>query len=167
MKKLISSVDEPFNGFSHLIGALLSVFLLFLLMEAAESNPLRYKLAFVIYGLSLIGMFASSAIYHLLIVQEKTKIQLQRIDHIMIFFLIAGSYTPIAAIGLDEISSYTILIIIWVFAAVGIIKKMYWLHAPRWISTLVYLMMGWIAIFVFPQLWTAMPFNFLLWIMIG
>ncbi len=167
MKKLFSRVDEPFNGFSHLIGALVSVFLLFLLMEAAESNPVRCKLAFVVYGLSLIGMFASSAIYHLLKVREEAKIQLQRIDHIMIFFLIAGSYTPIAAIGLDEISSYTILIIIWTFAAVGVIKKIYWLNAPRWISTIVYLVMGWIAIFIFPQLWQAMPFNFLLWIMIG
>lgn len=167
MKNFLKHIDEPFNGFSHLIGAIISIVLLFVLMEASKSDPLNYKLAFVIYGLTLIGMFASSSVYHLLKVSDSTKTKLKRIDHIMIFLLIAGSYTPIATVGLDVTTSYVILIIVWVIAAVGIIKKLYWLHAPRWFSTGVYLVMGWISVFIFPQLWEVMPRSFLLWIAIG
>ncbi len=167
MKTFFSKFDEPFNGFSHLLGAIASVVLLFILMKAAEEDPLNYKLAFVIYGVSLIGMFTSSALYHLIKASDKTKTRLKKFDHIMIFLMIAGSYTPVATVGLDSVKSYTILIIVWAIAAIGIIKKLYWIDAPRWLSTSIYLIMGWIAVFIFPPLWNSMPAPFTNAIIIG
>lgn len=167
MKSFFSRFYEPFNGFSHLFGAIISVGLLIVLLIKAAENSFNEKIAFVVYGLSLIGMFTSSAVYHLVKTTEEKAKMLKKIDHIMIFFLIAGTYTPIAAIGLPDQKSTLILSIVWGIAALGVLKKIYWIHAPRWISTLTYLGMGWIAVFIFPPLWDAFPHGFIYWISIG
>ena len=167
MKSFFSRFYEPFNGFSHLLGALISVALLVLLLERVDEFGQIHKTAFFIYGITLIGMFSSSAAYHLPKTTKKVARLLKKIDHIMIFFLIAGTYTPIAAVGLPQEKGILILSIIWGIAALGVLKKIFWIKAPRWISTLTYLGMGWIAVFIFPPLWDAFPHGFIYWISIG
>ena len=167
MKSFFSRFNEPFNGFSHLIGGIASAVLLVLLLDRVGHGEHTHRLAFLLYGITLIAMFLSSATYHLTNVSEKTADILKKIDHIMIFFLIAGTYTPIAAVGLSEEKGMLILSIIWGIAALGVLKKIFWINAPRWLSTLTYLGMGWIAVFIFPPLWDAFPHGFIYWISIG
>lgn len=158
---------EPFNTYSHLIGAIISVIWLTLLMNKSADNPASHKIAFLIYGVSVVLMFLSSTIYHTLNVGARNKLLFQQIDHIMIYFVIAGSYTPICVVTLDGNWQTGMLIGIWAFALAGFAKKIYWMAAPRWFSTALYLLMGWVAILIFPLIWNIVPHSFIYWIAIG
>ena len=158
---------EPFNTYSHLAGGIVALVWLVLMMSKTADNPIGHKISFLIYGISVVLMFMSSAIYHTLNVGERNKLLFQQIDHIMIYIIIAGSYTPICAVALDGGWRIGMLVGIWVFAIVGIIQKLYWMGAPRWFSTAIYLLMGWIAVLIFPLLWDVLPRSFLLWIALG
>ena len=136
-------------------------------MQNASESPLSYKISFVIYGITVFLMFFSSAIYHSVNVSFKTEERYRLLDHIMIYLVIAGSYTPICVIVLDESWRIGMLIGIWGFAFAGILKKIIWLNAPRWFSTALYLLMGWIAVIIFPQMWELLPTFFLYWIVAG
>ncbi|MEX0609756.1 MAG: hemolysin III family protein [Balneolaceae bacterium] len=158
---------ESFNTYSHLAGAIVALVWLVLLMRAATETPLSYQVSFLIYGVSVILMFLSSAIYHTLNVSDKYESLFQKIDHIMIYIVIAGSYTPICVISLDGGWRLGMLLGVWIFALAGVLKKTFWMNAPRWLSTLIYLFMGWAAVIIFPQLWDSVPRPFTYWIAIG
>lgn len=134
--------------------------------EAAES-PLSYKVSFVIYGISVILMFLSSGIYHSLNVENKTEELFRLFDHILIYVVIAGSYTPMCTIALDGGWRWGMLLGIWLFALAGILKKTFWMNAPRWFSTLIYLLMGWVSVIILPIVWDILPHAFVYWIGAG
>lgn len=165
--KFLKKVREPFNTYSHLIGALIAVVGTVLLIIDSAIDPTTYKISFIIYGISVFLMFASSALYHWVNVPFKTEEIFRLIDHIMIYVVIAGSYTPICAIALEDGWQWGMLLGIWLFAAAGILKKIFWLDAPRWFSTGLYLLMGWVAVIIFPQIWDVLPRAFSFWIVIG
>jgi hemolysin III len=112
-------------------------------------------------------LFFSSAIYHLPDVNENKKKLLKRIDHIMIYFLIAGSYTPFCLIPLKGAWGWSILAIIWLIAFLGVIFKIFFINAPRKISTLIYLVMGWICIVAIYPLIKTMPTCGIFWLATG
>ena len=89
------------------------------------------------------------------------------IDHMMIYLVIAGSYTPICAIALEGEWRLGMLLGVWILAVAGILKKVFWLNAPRWFSTGLYLLMGWLCVIIFPQIWDVVPKVFSYWIIIG
>ncbi|MBO6794107.1 MAG: hemolysin III family protein [Balneolaceae bacterium] len=167
MKKYLFPIREPFNAFTHLFGALVALAGTVLLIQNSTIDPVSYKLSFIVYGITVFLMFASSALYHTVQVSERTEEIYRMIDHIMIYLVIAGSYTPICAIALDGKWQLGMLLGIWIFAAIGVLKKVFWLHAPRWFSTGLYLLMGWVAVIIFPQIWGVLPKGFSLWIIIG
>lgn len=158
---------EPFNTYSHLAGGIIALIWLIFLMQKAAGDPIGHKLAYLIYGVSVVLMFMSSAIYHTLNVGDRNKLLFQQIDHIMIYIIIAGSYTPICAIALDGGWRLGMLLGIWIFALAGVFNKIFWMKAPRWFSTAIYLLMGWIAVIIFPLLWDILPAGFLYWIAAG
>lgn len=161
-------IREPFNGFSHLIGALLSVVgLIFLIKRALEYGTVSYLVAFIIFGLSLILLYTASALYHLLQISERVTTALRYVDHMMIYVLIAGSYTPLCLVSLEGTLGTVLLIIIWTLAVIGIIVTGFWLHAPRWLSSLIYGMMGWLVIVTLPQLLKALTLPGFAWLLIG
>lgn len=167
MKKYIFPIREPFNAYTHLFGAIVALAGTVLLILDSTIDPVSYKLSFIVYGITVFLMFASSALYHTVRVSEHTEEIFRMIDHIMIYLVIAGSYTPICAIALDGEWRLGMLIGIWIFAVAGVLKKIFWLNAPRWFSTGLYLLMGWIAIIIFPQIWDVVPKGFSFWIIIG
>jgi hemolysin III len=158
---------EPFNAYSHYLGALISAIWLFFLMKAGSNSPLSYQVSFFVYGISVILMFLSSGIYHTLNVQNKTEELFRLFDHIMIYVVIAGSYTPMCVIALQGAWQTGMLIGIWTFALAGILKKTLWLNAPRWLSTALYLLMGWVSVIILPQIWKILPSAFIYWIALG
>lgn len=154
-----SYAREPINGFTHLVGAILSfVGLLALVIKTTLTNPSWVNIAAVIvFGVSLILLYSASATYHLAIASDKVIAFLRKIDHSMIFILIAGSYTPFCLIGLKGVKGWILFAIIMTIAVCGVVFKMVWFNCPRWISTAIYIGMGWIAIFVLKPLYYAIP----------
>lgn len=168
MKKILLALREPINSLTHGIGAVLSVVALgFLLYEAFQAGTVGHVVAFAIFGLSMILLYTASSLYHALHVRKKTLLLLKKLDHMMIYVLIAGTYTPICLIVLEGSWKWGLLITVWTLALVGIIKKMVWITAPRWLSTFFYLAMGWLAVFIFPDLIDKLPLAFMVWIGIG
>ena len=135
---------EPFNAGSHLVGFVLAVLGTGYLLQAAEGRTQR--LAFGIYGATLLLLYGASTCYHGLRLGAAGLRRLRMLDHIAIYFLIAGTYTPVAAITLRESGGPTLLAASWTVAAAGIPFKIRWLDAPVWISTGTYLGMGYLAL---------------------
>ena len=104
--------------------------------------------AVIIFGISLILLYSASATYHLVIAKENTIKFLRRIDHSMIFILIAGSYAPFCLISLNGVKGWVLFAIEILIAILGVAFKLVWFESPRWISTLIYVVMGWCAIFL-------------------
>ncbi|WP_121640115.1 hemolysin III family protein [Virgibacillus sp. Bac330] len=142
-------IREPINGLTHLFGAILSfIGLLALIFKANETigSPLAIT-AVVIFGLSMTLLYSASATYHMVIAKKQVIAFLRRIDHSMIYILIAGTYTPLCLISLKGTLGWTLFIIITTLAALGVVFKLVWFHCPRWLSTLLYIGMGWIVVF--------------------
>ena len=159
---------EPVNGLTHLAGALLAVVTLAVLMAMAIwMGKVRHLIAFVIFGLSLIALYTSSALYHLLPVSQRAIERLRRLDHMMIFVLIAGTYTPFCLIALTGAWRWGLLAAIWGVAFGGIVLKILWMHAPVWFSTALYVLMGWVALIALPVLVHALPPGGLGWVAAG
>lgn len=153
-------IREPFNGFSHLLGAILSVLgLVLLIRRALLFGNVRHMVAYIIFGTSLILLYSASAIYHLLFVSDKVTKVLRYIDHMMIYILIAGSYTPLCLITLKGKWGNIVLTSIWVLAIAGIITTGLWLNAPRWLSTSIYLIMGWLVAIITPAIIPAITLS--------
>jgi hemolysin III len=159
---------DPFSGLSHLFGALLGcVALVYLVRRSAAAGGLDSAIPFVIFGVSAIFMYSSSAVYHLLHVSDATRKTLRRIDHTMIFLLIAGSYTPYCMIALKDSHGTELLAAVWGIAVLGLIVKLFWMHAPRWLSTALYIFMGWIALSALFPLSRTLSAEGLFWLFAG
>lgn len=158
-------IREPVNGFSHLIGLLLAGAGTVLLLKLA-SGPWQVT-AFSIYGATLILLYGTSALYHLLAVSERPLRALRTLDHIAIYFLIAGTYTPIALITLHSRLGWALLVTVWLIAVAGIPFKLFFLDAPVWLSTGTYLGMGYLALVAFVPLAQAVPLSGLLLLVAG
>ncbi len=159
---------EPVNGLTHLLGIPLSITALILLVYfAVQHATAAHIVAFSIYGTSLVLLYTASTLYHLLPLAKKGVKFLRRIDHMMIYVLIAGTYTPLCLIALRGVWGYTMLVVIWVIAAVGIVLKVVWFNAPRWLSALSYLLMGWLVAITIPQLIQTVSPGGLAWLAAG
>jgi hemolysin III len=117
----------------------------------------RAKLAIAVYVLSVVGLFGVSAVYHRVNwVSGAARRWMRRLDHSMIFFLIAGTYTPFALLVLDGTLATAILIAVWGGAAVGIVLNLAWVDAPKWVTAIVYVTLGWVAIAAFPEMFSKL-----------
>ena len=152
------SIKEPVNGFTHLAGALFSVAGLTLLVTLSAINATPWHVvSFSIYGSSMILLYTASSLYHLLPLSEKVTRIFRTIDHAMIYVLIAGTYTPCCLVALRGGWGWSLFGVVWGLAVLGIAFKVFWLEAPRWISTSFYVGMGWVVIVVIYPLVQRMP----------
>lgn len=162
-------IREPFNALSHLAGAILSfiAFCAMVLKAAYADAPGLHVASVMIFGISLMCLYMASAIYHTAIASPKTIAFLRKLDHSMIFALIAGSYAPFCLIALDGMLGWILFVVVSVIGISGILFKMVWFHSPRWLSTALYIAMGWIIIFAIVPLAASMSLAGLLWLIIG
>lgn len=143
-------IKEPVSSLTHLFGAVTAVPLTVLLIyRAVQYGTAWHVVSFAVFGMALLLLYTASAVYHMLPLKEKYSNILRRIDHMMIFILIAGTYTPICLIPLRGPWGFSILSVVWVIALLGIVLKALWLGAPRWLSTGLYIFMGWIVVIAF------------------
>lgn len=149
---------EPINGFTHLAGAVLSfIGLLALVIKTTLNQPSALALtAVIVFGVSLILLYSASATYHLVVSNDKVISYLRRLDHAMIFVLIAGSYTPFCLIALNGPTGWVLFGIIFAAAVAGVSFKLIWFNCPRWISTVIYVAMGWVSIFLIVPLYKSL-----------
>lgn len=138
---------EPMNGFTHFIPAVFSILGLVLLLDKALYHMDPYRIvSYTVFGLGLFLLYLMSTLYHWLPLNEKKVKLLRRLDHIMIFVLIAATYTPLCLISLRGVWGWSLFGVVWAFAIVGIFIKIFWMNVSRWVSTSLYLIMGWIAV---------------------
>lgn len=157
---------ERFSFASHLVGAVAAVAGLVLLALRAQ-GPLAVTSA-VLYGASLVLLLGSSALHHAWHpASQAGRNALRRLDHIAIFGLIAGTYTPVALVGLGGGWGWSVFGVVWGLFALGAVKKALWLHAPRWVSVALYIAMGWTALVAIVPLVRRFPAEALLWMLAG
>lgn len=162
-------IREPINGFTHLFGAILSfIGLLALVIKAAADygSPLVIT-SVIIFGVSLILLYSASATYHMVVARDQIIAFLRKIDHSMIFVLIAGTYTPLCLISLDGTLGWTLFFVINGLALLGVLYKLIWFKAPRWLSTALYVLMGWIVIFFSSSLLDVITWNGMILLILG
>lgn len=162
------TIREPGSAITHFIGMMMAVFaaIPLLVKAGATAEPLTI-LALGIFMASMIMLYGASATYHSLSVSDKIIKIFRKIDHMMIFVLIAGSYTPICLIVLGGKDGYTLLSLVWGIAVFGIAVKALWITCPKWFSSILYIAMGWVCVFVFGQLLSTLPISAFLWLLGG
>jgi hemolysin III len=145
--RLIQGLRDPVSGLTHFIGALLSVAGLVMLIIKA-SNPLKpwHLTTYCVFGVGMILLYTASTLYHWLPLSSEGTAWLRKIDHMMIFVLIAATYTPFCLIPLRGAWGWGIFGTVWAVAIFGIVFKIFWINAPRALTSVVYILMGWIAI---------------------
>jgi len=144
-----------------MIGALVALVGGFALVAAAAGDPWR-MLSFAIYALASLTLFSASALLHGVRAGPTLGEWLRRADHAAIFVLIAGSYTPIALVTLRSHApgwTWPLLTTVWAFAVLGVLFKLFWFRAPRWLSTGLYLLLGWMALVAIRPIARAMPWG--------
>lgn len=152
-KKAKFQVRDPLSALTHFIGFLAVMPAFVFLLEKAETKT--QTLAFIIFGISLILLYGASTIYHSLMLSAEKIAFLRRIDHMMIFVLIAGTYTPVCLVTLAGKWGAILLSAIWGIAIAGMLMKIFWMGAPRWLSTSIYVVMGWLSVTAFVPLMKA------------
>jgi hemolysin III len=147
-------LDKPkLRGVSHQIAFVIALVAGLALVVWA---PAGARIPVAIYAISLAGMFGCSALYHRVQWSDAQRPWFRRLDHSMIFVLIAGTYTPFAALVLDPPLSTIILVTVWGGAAAGILVTLFWVDAPRWVTAAIYVALGWISLLMLPALWSQL-----------
>ncbi|MGE5944820.1 MAG: PAQR family membrane homeostasis protein TrhA [Flavobacteriales bacterium] len=164
--RIQSDFEERLNAMTHGVGTLLGVCALILLI-VYDSNKTDYSLfSVIVYGISIIILFLASALYHS-VKNEKNRHLFRIIDHISIYFLIAGTYTPVLLITLKESSGWSLFYTVWGIALFGVILKLFFTGRFEIFSSLLYLFMGWLIVFDFYNLSEAIGSNGILWLFAG
>lgn len=163
--KFIHSLREPFNALSHALGVALAFVALWLLLSRTSPEvTTTHVITFVIFAISQVLMFSASTLYHSLPLSDNKLVVMRKIDHIMIFVSIAGSYTPMCLLILKGGWGNSILVIVWLIAVAGVFVKILWLHAPRKLYTAIYLSMGWLVIVAIYPLYKALSGGAWFWL---
>jgi hemolysin III len=151
----IALVKPKLRGVSHKWAFFASLVLGAALILLADSQKATFAVA--VYAVSLSALFGTSALYHgVEWSRPDLRLWMRRLDHSMIFFLIAGTYTPFALLVLHGTLAQAILAVVWIGAVAGAIVEMIWIDHPKWASALIYISLGWVATITFPELWTSM-----------
>ena len=159
-----------YSALTHGIGALLACVatgVLITLSALAGGEVAKAIVSYAVYGATLIGLYTASTLYHCIPAGEKGRKALRKVDHIMIYMLIAGTYTPICLVGMEGAWGWSIFGVIWGLAVAGSLVKIFWIHAPRWVAAAAYIGMGWmIVVAIVPMLRTIGGLA-LLWLGLG
>lgn len=160
-------IKDPGSAITHFIGMVLAVAAAVpLLIKAAADGRLHF-VSLTIFIISMIMLYAASATYHTLDISPEVNKVLKKVDHMMIFILIAGTYTPICLIVLGDKTGWGMLALVWGIALAGIIIKAFWIFCPKWFSSVLYIAMGWVCVLAFSKIVHALPKAAFGWLLAG
>lgn len=166
MKKL--QLKDPASALTHILGSATALLTSIpLLIRLANSSDYLHTISIAIFSFGLVLLYTASSLYHSINSTETVNRRLKKFDHMSIFVLIAGTYTPICLIVLGGRSGLTLFFVIWVMALAGMFLKAFWVYCPRWVSSVIYIAMGWMCIFTFPQLVNKLSGSAFLWLLAG
>lgn len=162
------TIREPGSAITHFIAMMMAVFAAVpLLIKAGIQSGQENLLAMAIFMGSMILLYGASATYHSVDLTGRSLRIFRKLDHMMIFVLIAGSYTPVCLIVLGGKLGYTLLALVWGIAAVGMLVKACWITCPKWFSSIIYIAMGWVCVLVFGPLLNTLSTPAFLWLLSG
>ena len=162
------TIREPGSAITHFIGMMLAVFAAVpLLVKAGVSSGGEHFIAMAIFMASMILLYGASATYHSVNLTGRYLRIFRKLDHMMIFVLIAGSYTPVCLIVLGGKTGYTLLALVWGIALAGMLVKAFWITCPKWFSSAIYIAMGWVCVLVFGRLFDTLSTAAFLWLLAG
>jgi len=163
---MLNKMREPVSGLTHLFAAVLSLAGMAVLIFTGTGN-LTKRISLYVYGFSLVFMFTSSAVYHLVNRGDEIKKRLRKLDHSAIFIQIAGTYTPICLFYFRGFWQWGMLTVIWLIAIAGVTVKIFIINAPRRLSTGIYLLMGWLSVMAVSEILKSFPASALFWLLLG
>lgn len=161
-------LKDPGSAITHFIAVILVLIAAIpLLIKAAREPDHLHIIALSVFILSMILLYMASTIYHSLDISDKANRRLRKVDHMMIFVLIAGSYTPICLLALKGNTGMFLCILVWAVALVGILIKALWINCPKWFSSVIYIGMGWLCVLAFSQIFHALSRPAFGWLLAG
>lgn len=161
------TLRDPGSAITHLIAFFLTAGAMLPLLIKATGYGASYFIAMLVFGLTMMLLYAASATYHSVVLSAPKIRIFRKIDHSAIFIFIAGSYTPVCLLILNPRYGIPMLIAIWSVTAIGIIVKFAWINCPKWFSSLIYITMGWMCIFCMKPLINAITPAALFWLLSG
>ncbi len=163
---MLKKLREPVNSLTHWGGSILALVGLIALLIVGWSTPAKI-VSLAIYGASLIFLFSASATYHMVRAKDKALEIFRKVDHSAIYVLIAGTYTPFCVNAFTGFWKWGMLSIIWSLALIGIVVKIFYIRAPRWLNAGIYIVMGWLSLATAGQMLAHLPAWVLTWLVIG
>ena len=161
-------VKDPGSALTHFIGMIMAaIAALPLLAVAASHDSVHAVAAFAVFAGSMVLLYGASTTYHTFNISAKVNKVLRKIDHMMIFILIAGSYTPICVIPLRDTVGIPLLILVWTVAIAGMLIKAFWITCPKWFSSTIYIAMGWLCVLAMVPLVQTLPTAAFVWLVAG
>lgn len=161
-------LKDPASCISHMVGAIMAALATFpLVYKAAVSGGSTSAIPMLVFCCSLILLYTASALYHGVIASSLVDRRLKKLDHMMIYALIAGTYTPICTLVLGGRLGFTMLAVIWGIALIGMTINAIWIYCPKWINSIVYIAMGWVVVFAFRAIIAALPAAGFGWLLAG
>lgn len=155
---MIQKLKDPGSAITHGIGMLAAATAATpLIIKASKGAQPSHILSLLIFMISMILLYGASTLYHSLNLSEKGNRILKKLDHAMVFILIAGSYTPVCIIVIPGSVGYGLLALIWVIAIIGILLKMFYINCPHWLSSSIYISMGWTCLLAFSPIVHNLP----------
>ena len=162
------TIREPGSAITHFIGMVLAIFATIpMLVKASLVSTRAGIIAMAVFMTSMILLYTASTLYHSVNLQGHSLRFFQKIDHMMIFVLIAGSYTPVCLLVLNPVDGHRLLVTVWVIAAAGMLFKLFWVTCPKYVSSIIYVAMGWSCLSVFGQLLHTLPRPAFFWLLAG
>lgn len=159
---------DPGSALTHFIGIFMVLLAaLPLLFRAIQGEHPVYFISLCIFVVSMLLLYTASTLYHTFNLSAKTNLRLRKLDHMMIYVLIAGTYTPVCLVGLHGSKGTALFFLVWFVALLGIIQCIFFIHCPKWISSLLYIAMGWLCIFSFDDITTLLNKNAFGWLLAG
>jgi hemolysin III len=159
--------EELANGISHILGVFFCLLSMpFLIVIASKQHNLVTVLSVLAFGIGMLLVYSFSSLYHLA-QKEKTKQLLKIADHISIYYLIAGTYSPLMVLYLNKETALIFLGIMWSIVLFGTFFKIFYVDRFKFLSVMLYLLMGWMIVFVIKPLWGVIPLSVFLWILAG
>lgn len=161
-------LKDPGSAITHFIAIILVLLAgLPLLIKAAREPDTLHMIAMFIFILSMSLLYLASTVYHSLDINEKANRRLRKLDHMMIFIMIAGSYTPICLLALKGNTGKMLCALVWAVALIGILIKACWINCPKWFSSVIYIGMGWLCVLAFSQIFHALSRPAFGWLLAG
>ena len=165
---MLVKLKDPGSAITHFLGVIFAIVSAVPLLIRAASNPDRiHIIALAIYITSMFLLYSASTIYHSLNLSEKINTILRKIDHMMIFVLIAGSYTPVCLIVLQGKIGWLLFGLVWGIVIIGISINDIWITCPKWFSSALYIAMGWVCVLAFSPIINSLPKSAFLWLLAG